>query len=84
MDLFCRDYDKDAPGTMTNATVLYVETILQQRDFPGKLRKFFNRYFMEIDAVVKRIPAFLQVNSLCLFTTYSDKEFLFYVPFNII
>ena len=62
--IYHRDYDKDRTGAMAKATVLYVETIMQQKDLQGKLRKFFNRYFVDIDAAAKRIPGFLQVQKI--------------------
>ena len=47
---------------MGEAAVLYIETILTHKEFGGKLRKFFDRYFKDIDEATKRIPGFLKVS----------------------
>jgi hypothetical protein len=47
---------------MSEATELYINTILSHKEFSGKLRKFFDRYFKDIDEAAKRIPGFLKVS----------------------
>lgn len=46
---------------MAEATTLYIKTIVEHRDMVSKLRKFFERFFKDIDEAAKRLPVFLQV-----------------------
>ena len=48
---------------MSAATVLFIERILQHKDLQGKLKRFFNTYFADIDTFAKKIPGFLQVKT---------------------
>jgi hypothetical protein len=47
---------------MSEATILYIETILSHKEFGGKMRKFFDRYFKDIDEDAERISGFLKVS----------------------
>ncbi|XP_060573774.1 uncharacterized protein LOC132731586 [Ruditapes philippinarum] len=47
---------------MSEAAVLSIETILSHKEFGGKLRKFFDRYFKEIDEAAKGISEFVKVS----------------------
>lgn len=46
---------------MAEATTLYIKSIIEHRDMVVKLRKFFERFFKDIDEAAKRLPVFLQV-----------------------
>lgn len=47
---------------MASASMMYMENILENRDMNLKLRKFFDRFFKDIDEAAKRLPVFLQVS----------------------
>lgn len=49
---------------MAKASTIYLRSILDHKDMPTKLRKFFERFFKDIDEAAKRIPIFLQVSQL--------------------
>jgi len=46
---------------MAEATALYLKTILEHKDIGQKMKKFFGRYFRDIDEAAKRLPMFLEV-----------------------
>ncbi|KAH3807984.1 hypothetical protein DPMN_136332 [Dreissena polymorpha] len=58
--------DKASPttkaATMAKASTIYLRSILDHKDMPTKLRKFFERFFKDIDEAAKRIPIFLQAD----------------------
>jgi len=49
---------------MGEATALYINSIVEHRDMVAKLKKFFERFFKDIDEAAKRLPVFLQVQTL--------------------
>lgn len=51
---------------MAKATTLFIETIITNKDFAVKLKKFFDRFFKDIDEAANRIPGFLQVTKCLL------------------
>lgn len=53
--------EKTREMVMAEAAAIYVETIVKNRDVAVKLRKFFSRFFKDIDEASKRLPVFLQV-----------------------
>lgn len=63
-----KDYKKNPVATMSEATVLFIERILQHKDLQGKLKRFFNTYFADIDTFAKKIPGFLQADQVMIDT----------------
>ncbi|WAR31630.1 STY13-like protein [Mya arenaria] len=59
-----KDRYKDGNKTqgMAEATTLYLQSILEQKDIGIKLKKYFSRYFKEVDEAAKRLPVFLEVS----------------------
>lgn len=56
-------YNKDTKTKkMAEATTLYLGTITGNKDFLAKLRKFFDRFFKDIDEAAQRLPGFLKVH----------------------
>ncbi|XP_052785199.1 uncharacterized protein LOC128220735 [Mya arenaria] len=57
-----KDRYKDGNKTqgMAEATTLYLQSILEQKDIGIKLKKYFSRYFKEVDEAAKRLPVFLE------------------------
>lgn len=56
-----RDYDKSCEKVMSEATMMYIQSILDNKDMNLKLRKFFDRFFKDIDEAANRLPVFLKV-----------------------
>lgn len=68
-----RDYnEKTRSKKMAEATILYLNSILEHKEFSGKLRKFFDRFFKDIDEATKRIPGFLKVDCLLKIDYYAE------------
>ncbi|WAR28741.1 DUSTY-like protein [Mya arenaria] len=49
-------------AVMAEATTLYIKSILEHKDMNSKLRKYFDRFFKDIDEAAKRIPEFLKAD----------------------
>ncbi|XP_053403458.1 uncharacterized protein LOC123556064 [Mercenaria mercenaria] len=61
--IFRKDYNNSNKAKkMTEATLLFLDSILGHKDFGVKLRKFFDRFFKDIDEAAKRIPGFLKAD----------------------
>ncbi|XP_060573771.1 uncharacterized protein LOC132731583 isoform X3 [Ruditapes philippinarum] len=68
-----RDFnDTTKAKKMSEATILYIDTILSHKEFGGKLRKFFDRYFKDIDEAAKRIPGFLKADQQLIETLQTN------------
>ncbi|XP_052218925.1 uncharacterized protein LOC127836366 isoform X4 [Dreissena polymorpha] len=76
-ELFRKQYtDKASPttkaATMAKASTIYLRSILDHKDMPTKLRKFFERFFKDIDEAAKRIPIFLKADQQLIETLRHD------------
>ncbi|XP_052782683.1 uncharacterized protein LOC128218949 [Mya arenaria] len=49
-------------AVMAEATTMYIESIFGHRDVNSKIRKYFDRFFKDIDEAAKRIPEFLKAD----------------------
>lgn len=69
------DYnDKNKCKKMAEATIVYLNTIVQHKDLGQKLKKFFERFFKDIDEAANRLPGFLQADEELLNTLHRSVE----------
>ncbi|KAL4220339.1 hypothetical protein ACF0H5_020746 [Mactra antiquata] len=70
-----RDYsDKNKSTKMAEATAYFIETIVNFKDFGLKLKKFFDRFFRDIDEAANRIPGFLNADQQLIETLKHTME----------
>jgi len=53
---------------MADATMMFIQTILENKDMESKLRKFFERFFRDVEEAANRLPVYLQVIVLVLYS----------------